>query len=175
MLVVSGIWKFNLNHYTVDENAAATQFTGTRDDFEMRYQQLKKKIIEDTTSEEYPILLIAGEGGGSRAGLWFSQNLINFDFATNGSFRDHIFSVSTVSGSSVGLGTVMMFWDKTRLDQTIHEKWKDLPGKVFANNYVGSSIRGLLLTDLYQSLIPGFHGKTIETVHCRMKKHILLS
>ena len=50
----------------------------------------------------FPIVLVAGEGGGSRAGFWFSQNMIDLDDATNGKFREHVFSISTVSGSTVG-------------------------------------------------------------------------
>ena len=154
-VVLAGIWKPNLSLYSLDENSAPTTFSGVRDDFEKRYNVLRNKILLSDSSLEYPILLVAGEGGGSRAGLWFSQNLINYDLATNGNIRDHIFSLSTVSGSSVGLSTVFTYWDKTLNNDKLDQRWNELPGKVFANNFVGSSIRGLLLTDLFKSFIPG--------------------
>lgn len=156
ILLATPVWNINLSHYTMDQNADSTMFKGrSRDNFAQRYEVLRAAIDANPTDEPYPIILISGEGGGSRAGLWFSQNLINFDYDTRGKFRNHIFSMSTVSGSSVGLSTVFSFWDKTRTDETIDSSWIQLPREVYANNYVGSSVRGLLLTDLYKSIMPG--------------------
>jgi hypothetical protein len=155
-LIATSTWNINTSHYTMDKNADSTIFVNQeRDEFSDRYAVLKQAIEENKSGQPYPIILVSGEGGGSRAGLWFSQNLINFDWDTKGTFRNHIFSVSTVSGSSVGLSTVFTFWDKTRNAINIDTNWLDFPATVYANNYVGSSIRGLLLTDLYKSLGPG--------------------
>jgi hypothetical protein len=155
-IIATANWHLNTSHYTMDVNANSTPLVDReRDEFSDRYAALKKAIEENQSGKPYPIILISGEGGGSRAGLWFSQNLINFDWDTKGKFRNHIFSMSTVSGSSVGLSTVFTFWDKTRTVSTIDTSWIGFPATVYANNYVGSSIRGLLLTDLYKSLGPG--------------------
>jgi hypothetical protein len=156
IVLASPLWNINLSHYTMDKNADSTIFKGrNRDNFGQRYEELKAAINANNSGEAYPIVLISGEGGGSRAGLWLSQNLINFDYDTRGKFRNHIFSMSTVSGSSVGLSTVFSFWDYTRGAETIDSSWIQLPKEVYANNYVGSSVRGLLLTDLYKSIMPG--------------------
>jgi hypothetical protein len=155
-VIVNSKWHLNTSHYKMDENTDSTIFVNhERDEFNDRYAVLKNAIEENQSGKPYPIILVSGEGGGSRAGLWFSQNLINFDWDTKGKFRNHIFSVSTVSGSSVGLSTVFTFWDKTRNASTIDTSWIGFPAAIYANNYVGSSIRGLLLTDLYKSLGPG--------------------
>jgi hypothetical protein len=161
MLLILGptspFWQINLTHYTLDVNeydSATILQNRPRDNFADRVKDLRKAIDDNQSGEPYPIILIAGEGGGSRAGLWFSQNLINFDYDTKGKFRNHVFSISTVSGSSVGLGTVFTYWELTRNKDSIDLCWQELPGKVFENNYVGSSVRGLLLTDLYKSLVP---------------------
>lgn len=160
LLMVLFHWHLNTSHYSMDKNAAGTLFVNReRDDFSARYAELKKAIEANKSGEPYPIILVSGEGGGSRAGLWLSQNLINFDYDTKGAFRKHIFSMSTVSGSSVGLGTVFTFWDNTRSATTIDSNWLELPATVYANNFVGSSIRGVLLTDLYKSLVPGHWKK----------------
>lgn len=155
-LLASPLWNINVSHYTMDANADKTILTGrNRDNFEDRYKALKEQIDKNQT-DTFPIILVSGEGGGSRAGLWFSQNLINFDYDTRGKFRNHIFSISTVSGSSIGLSTVFTFWEKTKNPDSIDQAWAQFPADVYANNYVGSSIRGLLLTDLYKSLTPKF-------------------
>ncbi|MET0243926.1 MAG: hypothetical protein ABW174_10675 [Flavitalea sp.] len=156
LLVATGLWKANVNHYTMDKNPTGTSFKGrARDNFADRYAELKFEIEANKSEEPYPIVLVSGEGGGSRAGLWLSQNLINFDYETMGKFRNHIFSISTVSGSSVGLSTVFSYWDKTRYADRTDSAWLKFPAEIYANNFVGSSIRGLLLTDLYKSIVPG--------------------
>jgi hypothetical protein len=151
---------FNVSHYALDshydpEKGDTSMLRGAgRLTFEKRYEKLRDKIRANTSGEPYPIVLVSGEGGGSRAGFWLSQNLINFDFYTSGKFRDHIFSISTVSGSSVGLSTAFTFWDMTEGQPKIDSNWLEFPLEVYSNNFVGSSIKGLLLTDLWKSLIP---------------------
>lgn len=164
ILFLTPLLNFNLSHYTVDRIKYQTVLHGKkRLGFEARYQELKKKIEADTSKGPYPIVLISGEGGGSRAALWFSQNLINFDYLTQGRFRDHIFSVSTVSGSTVGLETVFSFWEKTS-PGPIHTNWLDVPYTAYSNNFVGSSINGLLLTDLWKTMVPGHWERDRNTV-----------
>lgn len=144
----------NLRHYAIDETSDSLNWKRIeRVSFETKYRQLKEKMDSYRGTTPYPIILIAGEGGGSRAGIWFSQNIINFDYYTKGKFRDHIFSMSTVSGSSVGLGTLFAYW-QYRGEDEVNAKWLKLPSMVYQNNFVGNSISGLLFTDLWKSLFP---------------------
>jgi hypothetical protein len=144
----------NLSHYTLDTIKENSVLQGNqRMRFEDRYKMLKQQIDSNKSGQPYPILLVSGEGGGSRAAVWLTQNLINFDYYTRGKFRDHIFSISTVSGSSAGLGTLFTFWELANKD-SIDPGWLELPSKVYANNFVGSSVKGMLLTDLWKSVIP---------------------
>jgi hypothetical protein len=144
----------NLSHYTLDTIKDSSVLQGhQRMSFEDRYRMLKEKIDSNKSGQPYPILLVSGQGGGSRAAVWFTQNLINFDYYTRGTFREHIFSISTVSGSSAGLGSLFTYWelsDKNDIDQA----WLEFPMKVYANNFVGSSVKGMLLTDLWKTAIP---------------------
>lgn len=158
----SSRFQLTLDHYTVDPIRGSSVLNGMeRNTFEDRYQVLKKEIDSNTSGMPYPIVLISGEGGGSRAGMWFSQNLINFDYYTQGAFRKHIFSMSTVSGSSVGAGTVYAFWELTGGENGVDKKWLAFPSRVYNNNFVGSSISGLLLTDFAATLIP-FSTTTVD-------------
>ncbi|WP_205508895.1 hypothetical protein [Longitalea arenae] len=156
VFILTPKWQLNTSHYAMDKNLEKTIFEKfSRDDFAKRYEALTAAIRDNKSSQPYPIILVSGEGGGSRAGLWFSQNLINYDFDTKGTFRNHIFSISTVSGSSIGLSTYFTYLENTRNVDMIDGKWVNFPAAVYENNFVGSSIRGLLLTDLYKSLVPG--------------------
>ncbi|MEI6946892.1 hypothetical protein V9K67_06775 [Paraflavisolibacter sp. H34] len=155
LFLLSPSVNLNLHHYTIDRIDDSSVLRGReRLAFADRYAVLKERIRAKMSPQPYPILLVSGEGGGSRAGLWLSQNLINFDYATRGRFREHIFSTSTVSGSSIGLSTVLAFWEQPQQGDSIDGKWLDLPSKVFANNFVGSSISGLLLTDFWRTVLP---------------------
>jgi len=153
-MIISPAIGLNLHHYTLDAIKDTSVLLGKkRLSFEDRYNLLKAQIDSNKSGKPFPIILISGEGGGSRGGLWFSQNLINFDYYTKGRFRQHVFSLSTVSGSSVGLSTVFAFWESTAPDR-IDSTWLDFPLEVYSNNFVGGSVKALLLTDLWKTLTP---------------------
>ncbi len=119
------------------------------------YNKWKDRIIHRQGNAPYDIVLVAGEGGGSRAGYWLAQGLIEMDVTTQGRFQDHIFSLSTVSGSSVGLGTMMSYWTYCKENNiSVNSSWLDLPRRVFRYNYVGGNLSGVLVTDLISSLAP---------------------
>jgi hypothetical protein len=153
-LYATPLVNFNLSHYALDVRAKS-DYSGDLRSLNDYYEQWKKRITDRVDkSKPFPIVLISGEGGGSRGGLWFSQNLINLDYLTQGKFRDHIFSMSTVSGSSVGLGTVYSFWESANFSQGVSEEWLSLPEKVYSQNYVGSGVLGFTLKDLLKSIWP---------------------
>ncbi len=55
-------------------------------------------------TDRNPIYLLAGQGGGSRAGFWTGSILATLDTMSKVSFYDNCLAISTVSGSSVGAG-----------------------------------------------------------------------
>jgi hypothetical protein len=154
LFMVSPAVNLNLSHYTLDTIKDSSALHGhPRMSFEQRYQLLKQKIDSNKSGQPYPIILVSGQGGGSRAAVWFTQNLINFDYYTRGKFREHIFSISTVSGSSAGLGSLFTYWELSDKND-IDAGWLEFPMKVYANNFVGSSVKGMLLTDFWKTAIP---------------------
>jgi hypothetical protein len=155
LLYGTPLLNLNVRHYTMDSLVSSSVLNGReRLSFSERFQLLKDSMKAYPDSVPYPIVLIDGDGGGSRAGMWFSENLINFDYYTNGRFRNHIFSMSTVSGSSVGLSTIFTFWDQQQKTGSLDPRWRGLPSRVYANNFVGSSVSGFLLTDVWKSFWP---------------------
>lgn len=143
---------YEIDYLTKEDTVNPKTLSGIEDYFSQWSQRIKNRA--DTTVP-YPIILVSGEGGGSRAGYWFSQALMNLEQETNGNFRDHIFSMSTVSGSSVGLGAMLSWWQYAREHQLkMEDKWKELPKKVFRYNYIGGGIHGLVTTDFWKTLVP---------------------
>jgi hypothetical protein len=120
------------------------------------YEGWKERIINrHDTTKPYPIFLVSGEGGGSRAGLWFSQTLLDLDLTTDGKFKDHIFSISTVSGSSVGLAATVSLWRYLQENnKQIDSSWIDFPKQVFKNNFTSSCVYRLTTVDMWKSLVP---------------------
>ncbi|MCX6317704.1 MAG: hypothetical protein NTW29_10455 [Bacteroidetes bacterium] len=156
LLFVLNIFKFTVEHNAIDKPTLSEKYRGFKMlSFQDYYEKWKKRLPDDTNAV-YPIILVAGEGGGSRAGFWFSKNLIDFDYRTHGLFRDHIFSISTVSGSSVGLSTYYAYLElpihQKGSDSAIPAAYKEIPKEIYKSNFIGSSISGLLISDLLKTI-----------------------
>ena len=125
--------------------------------FDDYYKIWKQRIINrPVKTQPFPIFLISGEGGGSRAGLWFSDALMTIDLNSGGRFKNHIFSISTVSGSSIGLGAMLSYWKFLEENNRIPaSKWIQYPERVFHYNFVGGATLELTTKDLWKSLLPG--------------------
>ena len=52
-----------------------------------------------------PVFLVSAEGGGMRAAAWTALVLARLDYLTQGTFGDHVFAASGVSGGSLGIAT----------------------------------------------------------------------
>lgn len=103
------------------------------------------KNIDSVTAKDSTIYLISGQGGGSRAAAWFFMNMINLEKqAKDTNFYRKVFSISTVSGSSVGaymyLGTKYFDIDAAYIDSAAFSG-------LFAKNYMSSAFYGLFLGD----------------------------
>ena len=124
--------------------------------------------LDKRRSDTANIYLIAGQGGGSRAGFWTSSFLANIDDSTyrlgSKSFYNNLFAMSTVSGSSVG-ANVYVTAKKNKLahndDSAIAVT--DLRS-FFENDYFSSSLLRLFFTHPLQRFLPfyfssGFQNK----------------
>lgn len=109
----------------------------------------------------FTVYLVSGQGGGSRAGAWFLMNMLYMD-AKNESFYDHIFSISTVSGSSSGANMYYAFHQSgsninpnrqlidenaKKTDSITYNKIKNFTKNIYNRNYLNSGFFGLILND----------------------------
>jgi hypothetical protein len=149
---------FNLSHFTVDyAKDDTTVFRKDLGTFVAYYDNWKTRIDQRKDKRKpFPIILIAGEGGGSRAGYWFAQSLINLDSFANGHLKQHLFSISTASGSTVGAGAMLGYWQYRKDHQVAPQTfWTSYPGKVFRNNFTSGCVYGLLFEDMWKTFFPG--------------------
>lgn len=120
---------------------------------------LKKKVpryIQNNPDKKFPIWLISGEGGGSRAGFWFTRCMLAIDSMNNFQFKDHIYAMSTVSGSSVGGAALLSYWDyhqnsPSKMKQQVSSS---MARNIFHNNYLSSAIYSILIRDFVKQLFP---------------------
>lgn len=104
-------------------------------------------------SNNYPVYIVAGEGGGSRAAFWTNTVLSKLHDETNKEFTEHLFAVSSVSGSSFGAAAHIAFLDKLKTYPNL-EAQRIERIEAFAQNYLSSSIASLLGKDFWITCIP---------------------
>lgn len=78
------------------------------------YSVPRRSVVEDfrtwTKSRsvgkaDWPIFLVAAEGGASRSAWWTAHALSMLDYVTDGEFSRHVYAISSVSGGSLGAAT----------------------------------------------------------------------
>jgi hypothetical protein len=100
----------------------------------------------------HPVMvLVASEGGASRAGFWTAQVLGQLDQRTGGRFARHVFAINSVSGGSVGAVGYVVARSHLAGDTPV-----DLAR---LNAFVGKDalspvLTGLLFTDLVHAFVP---------------------
>ncbi|MDX2136240.1 MAG: hypothetical protein SFV52_15760 [Saprospiraceae bacterium] len=126
----------------------------TFDDAFIRW--LNDRAADVRTDSVYPVYIVTGQGGGSRAGFWMSQAMLSLDTVAGLNFREHCFALSTVSGSSAGAAATLALWDQiARGGLVIHkDSIQRFPEAVFKGNFVTNGISGLFFTAPAHKLIP---------------------
>ena len=98
------------------------------------------------------IYLVAGQGGGSRAGFWIASTLAQLDNKYD-NFYKNLFAVSTVSGSSVGAGIYLNYKrniGNENLKETRRPFNEENLSQFFNTDYVTSSLLRLFFLNPIQ-------------------------
>ena len=146
-------------HYNLKEHATSYERPALRA-YINKWLEARRDVILDADDEGYPVLFVSSEGGGSRAGLWAFLIHSYLEEQTNGAyFENHLFSLTGASGG--GAGNAMFFATAQHgqnTDATIEYRTQEgemhyKASEVYANNYLSSSIMGLLGRDLIQNVL----------------------
>jgi hypothetical protein len=150
-IILIGLWCFvifslwNDNHEVRSLNVAAP---GQRPSVEDAL-----KIWETAHPDPAdPIVLIAAAGGASRAAYWTATVLRALDDRTGGTFFDHVFAMSSVSGGTLGtIGYATWLADRPlAAEGTAESQRRHFVQTFFGQDYLGPSVGGLLYPDLVQ-------------------------
>lgn len=151
VLMVSGLLVFLIFFQTTPSSVTLTDGQHTlseRKSFDEAFVQfITNRESEMSSDSIYPVYILTGQGGGSRAGFWMSQALIDLDLVPGLKFRQHCFALSTVSGSSAGAAAVLSLWDAALRDSAIcQDSFGRFPADVFGGNYVTNGLSGLFFS-----------------------------
>jgi hypothetical protein len=108
-------------------------------------------------AERLPVILVAAEGGASRAAVWLLGAMRMLDAKTNGDFGRHLFAISGVSGGSLGAATyVRMARARGREDGSLD--WDDPDTRaaladLATKDLLSSTIATYFLNDMFASMV----------------------
>lgn len=130
----------------------------------------KKWMISDRDDGD-PIYLVAGQGGGSRAGFWTSSALSRFhtisldNEGVSSSFYKNCFAISTVSGSSTG-ASIYLNTVKNYPTNVSEKLTNDNLIKFYEQDYISSSIFRLIFINPIQKFFPFMtrHGRNDQLI-----------
>lgn len=100
-----------------------------------------------------PVILIAGQGGGSRAAAWMVMNL-DSQAKCDTSFVKNLFALSTVSGSSSGANMMLNKWSLEKDGIRMETKSNlELAQRLYTYNYLTAATWGMLWSDALRNLV----------------------
>jgi hypothetical protein len=147
--VIFSLWNDNHAIRTINGSTAAQARLSVRDAYNI--WRGRHPDLQD------PLILIASAGGASRAAYWTGTVLRAFDDRTEGTFFDHVFAISSVSGGTLGAVGYAAWLSEQNLDA---EKGKNGADQrrhfvqgFFGLDYLGPSLAGLLYPDLLQRFL----------------------
>lgn len=125
--------------------------------FQKWYDEKNKDAADKIKDKVFTVYLVSGQGGGSRAGAWFLMNMLYMD-AKDKNFYNHVFSISTVSGSSSGANMYFALhqtgtninsrnMQQTGNDRTSYNAIKNFTTNIYDKNYLSGGLFGLILND----------------------------
>jgi|GEM_PF-3287814 len=143
--------RFNNNHairVLIETNTQAEENIEGIDEYFKNWIDIRKENIKN--KKEYPVFLVAVEGGGIRSGYW--TGLLLGELQDNiKKFNEHIFIISSVSGGSLGsavyTGLVKMHLEKNSFN------FKDKADKILDNDFLSPIAGALLYPDLFQRFL----------------------
>ncbi len=155
LLIWAGVISTWMDNHAVGRRAFVPELHSAdlskRTDLDHAYEQWKK-AQGMVGSNRLTMVLVAAEGGASRAGYWTANVLSALHDKTRGSFAKHMFAINSVSGGSVGaVGYVAMLHSGDGVDSTtLRNRLLGFAGE----DALSPTLAGMLYTDLLQRFLP---------------------
>lgn len=172
-LAIYNAGKENFNHYeassTIDVKNKPSDRLTLKVYSDQWVSDRLKLIKSQKDGDQFPIILVSAEGGGSRAGLWsFLVQSYLFDKDSD-YFEKYLFAITGASGGGVGNNMFYVQADELLINpkakpfkysnwspkyscdnDTLGFKYK--ASKIYNNDYLSSSVASLFGRDLFKSI-----------------------
>ena len=160
LVILAMAWKTDLHKVTMGDSNLSENRVDFIPYLDQWFTDRQVDTSKYSTKDPFPLFIVMGEGGGSRAAYWTNLTLGALHKATKGKFQDHCLAMTTVSGSSFGAAT--------HLAQLYHEKQSGIPENAsfnqainkaltFEGNYLSTSLVKLLGADFWRTIFPPFY------------------
>ncbi len=116
-----------------------------------------RRRLSGTANGRLPLIIVAGEGGASRAAVWLLSAMRMLDTQTQGDFGRHVFAISGVSGGSLGAASyVRLLRAKGTKDGTL--AWEDPDVRqalksIATADLLSASLSTYFMSDMFGSLV----------------------
>ena len=163
----------SFNHFAIEPIPDMENRISIEEHIENWFNTRKGAIL--SADKDYPVILVSAEGGGSRAGLWsfLVHSYLHEQYPAY--FSKHLFSLTGASGGGVGNA---MYYVKASEVMRTNEDFSFLAengnsngymyraSELYSENFLSTSISGLLGRDLFQSIFDFFtfddRGRLLE-------------
>jgi hypothetical protein len=108
------------------------------------------KALPADTPKQTQIIVVAAEGGASRAGYWTTDLLTGLQQLTTGRFSQHVLAISSVSGGSVGA----VGWVGALRQSADANRQQDIARDFAGADVLSPAMAGMLFPDLLQRFTP---------------------
>lgn len=140
----------NTNNYKHDISKSPITSIGNLETYFENWYQKKLSNMSDNTGT-MNVYLISGQGGGSRAAVYILSVLRRIESSSGKELYNQTFSISTISGSSAGIGQYIGQHQNLRLNDSLKSVTADnLFSKIraaYSYNFFNSNLLGLLFYD----------------------------
>ncbi len=165
-IILATVWTTDLHRVTtVERTVALTERISLESYLDQWFAARREALPDSSTTNKFPLFIVMGEGGGSRAAYWTNLTLGTFHEATDGRFQDHCLAITTVSGSSFGTAA--------HLAQLYHEKTNGIADTIsfndavndaltFQGNYLSTSLVKFIGADFWRTILPPLYYATAK-------------
>lgn len=153
LLFCGSIWLVffkNTNNYKHKLAANKTMQSDSLESYFEKWRRHKIEFMPDST-KTMNVYLVSGQGGGSRAAVYILAVLHEIEARKDQELYKQTFSISTISGSSAGIGQYISQHKNKDLSDRLKEDTSAMPfsriKEVYVYNFFNSNLLGLLFYD----------------------------
>lgn len=136
------------------QQSTVLEQSGMMDDVaDQRWQQIWTQRFGDWSGKDEPVVFVASSGGGIRAAYWTAQ-VLGLLSAQSEALQQQIFSISGVSGGSVGAAVYAAIQRQHERSQSASRSYSDEARAILGQDLLTPILSTFLFPDIAQRFMP---------------------